>query len=204
MSRRLIIFDFDGTIADTYPVFLAFVSREGFRFDAGEAGELRDLSLREAVKRLGIPDRKLLAFVRKFRRYFRKTCDELPLIEGVSDAIARLHEEGYLLAILSTNDTRNIRKILKREGMWQYFDIVRSERNIFGKARSIRRLVRKVGFAPSATWYVGDEVRDIEAAREAGVRSVAVTWGFNSDAALRASHPDSLVSTPSELSDVFS
>lgn len=203
MSRKLIIFDFDGTIADTYPVFLTFASREGFVFDPGEAGALRDLSMREMVARLGIPAWKLPSFVRKFRRYFRRADGEIPLIDGMVDVIRRLHDEGHLLVILSTNDAANIRRILDRERLTGHFDIIRSERDIFGKARAIRRLVRKIGFAPTASWYVGDEIRDIEAARDAGVQSLAVTWGFNSETALRAAKPNRLAASPRELASML-
>jgi len=57
--------------------------------------------------------------------------------------------------------------------------------------------------APSEVAYVGDEVRDVEAAREVGVTSIAVSWGYAERAALTALEPSYLVNEPLELEVLF-
>ena len=63
----------------------------------------------------------------------------------------------------------------------------------------MRRLSRAEGVAPGEVLYVGDETRDIEAAKESGLRMAAVTWGYNSAGALAALNPEHLLNSPSEL-----
>jgi len=203
MSKKLILFDFDGTIADSYPIFLSFASREGFHFSEGEAGELRDLSMREVIEKLNIPAWRLPFFARRFHRYFRKAAQEVRLIDGIPSAIRKLNEEGYILGVVTTNSASNVRTVLRREELLSCFEYVFSERSIFGKARMFGRIVRRLGIPSETVWYVGDEVRDVEAAREAGLQSIAVTWGFNSDTALRAARPNRLASHPDELPDLL-
>jgi len=203
MPQKLILFDFDGTIADTFPVFLVFAGLEGFTFDAGKLGEFRDLSMRDALVRLHIPMWKVPFIAAKFHRYFRKASDDVRLVVGIDRAIRNLYSDGYLLGIVTTNSVENVKKILGREGIDDCFGVIRSERNVFGKARTLKDIVRRLGIPPETAWYVGDEVRDIEAAREAGLLPVSVTWGFNSESILRATNPDRLVSRPEELPSLF-
>lgn len=202
-SRKLILFDFDGTIADSFSTFLEFAGKEGFRFDAEKIDQLRDLSMREAILMVGLPVWKLPIAARKFHRYFAVESPKVRLIDGIKEAIIALHSDGCALGIVTTNDTANVKTVLAREGLSADFDSINSERSIFGKARTLKRIVRDLGIDPSTVWYVGDEVRDIEAAREAGLRSLSVTWGFNSAKALRLARPDHIVSHPDELIDIL-
>ena len=52
-------------------------------------------------------------------------------------------------------------------------------------------------------YYIGDEVRDIEAAKEAGINSVAVTWGFSDLAQLKKAKPFALITKPEQLLDII-
>jgi len=75
---------------------------------------------------------------------------------------------------------------------------------LFGKGRALRRILRAEGVASAEAVYVGDEVRDIEAARSVGVTAVAATWGFQSEGILRASNPDHIITEPRQLLDLIS
>ncbi|MEI6650858.1 MAG: HAD hydrolase-like protein [Candidatus Moraniibacteriota bacterium] len=199
MQKSPIIFDFDGTIADTLPVFLEFARKEGVRFDGSDVAKWRDLSLRELIETLGIPRWKLPFIAWKFHRYFRKAAPQVRCKEGVIDVIRSLQQDGHILGIVTSNSRANVRTILSRENAVSCFSFVRSEWSVFGKARSLRRVVRRFGIGPDASWYVGDEVRDVEAARGAELRSAAVTWGFNSEKVLRSVTPDLVITEPRQL-----
>ncbi len=176
MEQKLILFDFDGTIADVFPVFVSFAKEEGFHPAPGEVDELRNLSMREVVARLQIPTWKIPFFARKFHRYFEKVSGDVRLIDGMATAIQNLHGNGFTLGIATSNSASNVKKILNRENLSGCFDIIRSERNVFGKARTLIDIVRRFDVEPETVWYVGDEVRDVEAARKAGLKSVSVVW----------------------------
>ena len=71
--------------------------------------------------------------------------------------------------------------------LFSHFDCGAS---LFGKAAKFRRVVQRAGVKPSQAIAIGDEVRDIEAARAAGIACGAVTWGYAAPEALRALGPD--------------
>ncbi|NTW89441.1 MAG: HAD-IA family hydrolase [Candidatus Moranbacteria bacterium] len=203
MDKKVIIFDFDGTIADTFPVFVEFARSEGFDFSPEETEELRNFSMRDVIAKLDISMWKVLFLASKFHGYFQKASPRVPLFEGIVDVIRDLRESGHTLAIVTSNSRSNVENLLNRDGIYDCFETIHSERSLFGKARPLRNIMRQLRALPNDAWYVGDEVRDVEAARGAGMRSLAVSWGFNSESALRASHPDSLAFEPSELSSLL-
>jgi phosphoglycolate phosphatase len=103
---------------------------------------------------------------------------------------------------LSSNSSDNIREFLRRHQL-DDFDLVCTASNVFGKAKPLRKLVRRAHWSAADVFYIGDEVRDVLAARDAGVRSVAVTWGYSARAALVSAEPEFLVDTPEELIDML-
>lgn len=203
MEKPLILFDFDGTIADSFPVLVSFARREGLLPEGENPEAFRDLHARELLRRASIPWWRLPFMTLGFHRYFASSAAEVNLVDGMSEAVRRLHAEGFVLGIVTTNSQENAVRILEREGLAPYFSSVVGNRNLFGKAPVLRRTVRRYGAEPGDVWYVGDEVRDAEAAREAGLRFVAVSWGYNSPKAFREAGPEMMVSTPEELAGIF-
>lgn len=203
MSERLVLFDFDGTIADSFPVLVSFAKREGLLSEGEDPESFRDLSARELLEKASIPWWRLPLVTFGFHRYFAASISEVGLIDGMAETVRRLHGEGFTLGIVTTNSRENVMRILDHEGLSPYFSSVVGDWNLFGKASSLRRVVRKHGADPEAVWYVGDEVRDAEAARAAGLRFAAVSWGYNSPTAFRSADPELMFSTPEELTEAF-
>lgn len=203
MEKRLILFDFDGTIADSFPVLLSFAKREGLLPEGEDPESFRDLHAKDLLRKAGIPWWKLPFMTFGFHGHFAASASEIGLIDGMAEVIRRLHEEGFALGIVTTNSRENAVRILEREGLMPYFSSIVGNRNLFGKAAVLKRVVAGHGTDPGAVWYVGDEVRDAEAARDAGLRFAAVSWGYNSTKAFRAAEPDLSVSTPRELVSFF-
>ena len=119
-------------------------------------------------------------------------------ISGIPETLATLHGRGERLAILTSNSEANVEAFLTRHNL-PYFEFVSCSSKLFGKGREIRRILRKEKLTPGEILYIGDETRDIEAAKETGLRMAAVTWGYNSEEALQALNPHHLVSLPGEL-----
>lgn len=71
--------------------------------------------------------------------------------------------------------------------------------SINGKPRFLRRYLNQKQWIPQEVLYVGDETRDIDAARKAQVPVVAVSWGFNTYSTLARQNPDYLIEDPEEL-----
>ena len=196
MPRTLAIFDFDGTLADSFPWFVdvlnQIASAHGFRaVDAEEIETLRGLRSREIIRRMGVPMWKLPSIATHMRARMARDIDGIALFDGVDRLLRRLSDGGVPVAILTSNSYENVRHVLgpANAALVSHFECGAS---IFGKATKIRTVLRKSGTPPTAAFCIGDELRDIEAARAAGVRCGAVSWGYATREALAAHGPDAM------------
>jgi phosphoglycolate phosphatase-like HAD superfamily hydrolase len=118
---------------------------------------------------------------------------------GMKEAVQQLHREGYNLFVLSSNSVQNIQAFLENNQMSTDFTKIYGGIGFLGKARVIRKLIRRNGLHTKNTVYIGDEARDVEAARRAGIGTVAVTWGYSNEVVLSEHNPIALAATPEEL-----
>jgi phosphoglycolate phosphatase len=116
--------------------------------------------------------------------------------------VVRALNRSHQLAILSSNEPGSIRRVLRTAGL-EMFDPIDASFNLFGKSAKIRAFLKKTGIPKKELAYIGDEQRDIEACREAGIRCVAVSWGFDSRELLREAGPAQLIDRPEELLELF-
>jgi len=187
---RLIIFDFDGTLSDSGEWFLTVIDQLAKRFGFRNVGRdeielLRSRSSREVIRYLGIPPWKLPLIARHVRALVARESDKIQLFPDTPRLLETLVSMGFKLAIVTSNAEANARAILGPENAariswWECGS------GLFGKARKFRRVLRRSGFAPHEALAIGDETRDIEAAKRVGLRSAAVLWGYaNRDALAR-------------------
>jgi phosphoglycolate phosphatase len=108
-------------------------------------------------------------------------------------------KKDHLLAVISSNGSRTIRRMLERFGFEPYFEEVLGSDFLFSKKEKIDHALAKYGIPPERAFYIGDTTGDIVEARAAGIRTVAVTWGWHDRERLAAAHPDFLVDTPEGL-----
>lgn len=193
---RLVLFDLDGTLADTFPWFSEAINgaarRYGFRQVApGERETLRGLSAREVMRSLAIPAWKVPLVAAHLRRRMTREIDAIHLFPGVDAILAELHESGTALGLVSSNSAANVHQLLgaANSSLLRFLECGAA---IHGKPARLARLLCRAGMAAAEAVYVGDEIRDILAARTLGMRAGAVTWGYNSPEALRAQAPDFL------------
>ncbi|MDR3559114.1 MAG: HAD hydrolase-like protein [Candidatus Pacebacteria bacterium] len=206
-GRKVIIFDFDGTIADSFLVLLEIFNEMAdiYKYEKVVGKDVplfQNLSSRQVMQRFGVPKWKLFFIVRKGKKLFRAKLPQVSPVEGMRETLVMLRERKYALGILTSNAEKNVRDFLAAHGI-DVFDFVYSENNLFGKARALKKIMRRHGFLPDKTAYVGDETRDIEAAKKNGLMSVAVSWGFNSKEVLEKFTPDYLAEQPQELLKIF-
>ncbi len=192
-AYRLVIFDFDGTLADSAEWIFSKLNEIGGRFGMRhvtpeEIEMLRGRSNRDVISYLGVPMWKLPGLAAELRRRMAEEAAAIPLFPGIVEMLASLRAGGVRTAIVSSNAEDNIRRILGRENA-TLIDDYACGASMFGKARKLRVVVKRSGIAPAQTLFVGDETRDIEAAREAGIASGAVLWGYATSDILRAENP---------------
>lgn len=203
MSYRLAIFDFDGTLADSFPFFISVFNQiadeHGFRrVGAAEAQDLRHHDTRAIMRHVGMPAWKLPLASRSFIGLMRENAARIPLFEGVGEALHGLDREGVRLAIVSSNSEQNVRLVLGPH-LSALFGHYECGMSVFGKAGRIRKVVKRAAVPAAHALYVGDQALDADAARRAGVAFGAVSWGYAPIEALRRVEPDREFGTPAEL-----
>ncbi|MGY3615377.1 HAD-IA family hydrolase [Bradyrhizobium sp. USDA 10063] len=193
MPHSLAIFDLDGTLADSFGWFLRHVNdvadRFNFRRVADEDIEdLRHAGSREIVARLGVPTWQIPFIAQHMRRLKAEHLADIPLFPGTETMLRALSDGGLKLALVSSDSEANARCLLgESAALFSWFDCGAS---IFGKATKFRRVLKRASVAPSQVISIGDETRDIEAARAVGIACGAVSWGYAAPAKLRALGPD--------------
>jgi phosphoglycolate phosphatase-like HAD superfamily hydrolase len=196
-----IIFDFDGTIADSFEYCVNFLAREAGTYPLGadQKAALRGLSLFRIARRLGVPWRKMPLLLSRGQRQMTAAVKHVEPFPDLERVIRELHAEKHDLYILSTNTQVNIQKFLKRHKLDSYFIEVYGGVGAFGKAPALRRLLREQHLQTRSAVYVSDEVRDVMAAKSIGMGVIAVTWGFAKTEDLKDSGPTGVAHAPEDI-----
>jgi phosphoglycolate phosphatase len=207
MRHPLIVFDFDGTLADSWVRAVAIFKRIGpglglKPFDDEVAA--RAMPTKQFFKVIGVTFWKLPRLVRAFHAAAAEEAADLKLFPEWPGVLADLAARGHTLGILSSNSEANIRTTLAANGVEGYFAFVVGYPKLFGKAKALRRIVKTRKVDRTHVLYVGDEVRDVEAAKKAKVVVAACTWGFHAEPLLRAANPEWVVSDPRALVEIAS
>lgn len=199
---RLVVFDSDGTLVDSLPWFAkAFnevCGRHGIKpVSDAEHAELRGLTGIEMLRCLKIPLWRLPKLVAEMRRLMAEHIKEFSLFDGIEESLLRLDDAGVLLGIVSSNSAENVRHVLgpKLVARIRHFHCGAS---MFGKPSKIRALLKAAGVPAREAIYVGDEVRDAEAAAKVGMAYGAVAWGYHPIETLR-SHAAEVFLEPREI-----
>ncbi len=204
MQFRSLVFDFDGTIADTLGetrhIFNRIAPDYGIRqVEEHELDSLRHLSLKQLLDRLDIPKRRVPALIARGTGMMRGSITRLRMIEGMPEVLVELRRHANSFGILTSNASANVDLFLRTHGLREHFDFISSTSKLTGKAKHLRAIRKTFSLLPGQMLYVGDEIRDVKASQKAGIPIAAVTWGFNSRESLAAENPDYLFSHPSEF-----
>ena len=197
------IFDFDGTIADSFETLVA-VFNKNIRDDkdpltAKEIQALRGMSSRKAIRHLGIRWWQVPKLILTGLPDFRALVPSLRTFDGLPEALDKLKKRGDRLFIVTSNTHDTVDVFLGKNNLENYFIDIKTGASLFKKAGDIRKLIKEQGLKRKDTVYVGDETRDMTAARKARIKIVSVSWGFNNHAILAKRHPNYLINKPEEL-----
>jgi phosphoglycolate phosphatase len=208
MPIKVIVFDFDGTVADTHATFVDIVNGLAGEFgykpvSSEDIERLKNLSSREVIAQAEVSALRLPLLLRRVKRELNKRIEELEPFADLHSCLASLKEKGYTLGIITSNTRENVRIFLENNHLSEFFAFIYSGTPLFGKHKIIDRLIRQNRFQVSEVIYVGDETRDISAAKKSRVKAIAVSWGFNSPEVLAKFQPDYLIDHPRQLLDVL-
>jgi phosphoglycolate phosphatase len=202
MTYRHVIFDFDGTLADSWAAAVAIFARLAPRFrltPLADPEAARTTPTRQLLKQMGVSFWTLPRLVRAFYEEAAGEADGLRLFDGLPATLAELAGRGHTLGVLSSNREDIIRRCLSANGVEDHFAFVVGYPKLFGKAKALRRILKAERVHRADVLFVGDELRDIEAGRKAKVATAAVTWGFHAEPLLAASGATFLLHRPAEL-----
>jgi len=204
LKYNLVIFDFDGTLADTFPWFTGIINKVADKYKFRKVSEndqeiLRGLGAREIIKYLGIPLWKSPLIANHVRRLLSNNIGEISLFNGVDSLLETLSSRKATIAVLSTNSFANISTVLgpKNTALIDHFECGVS---VFGKRPKLRKILKRNRVPPSEAIYIGDEIRDREAANKEGVAFGAVSWGYTLMEALEACNPTEIFTSVDQIS----
>jgi len=203
MHHKTLLFDFDGTIAATVEagvaIFNQLAERHGFsEITPGNTDDLRSKGPREAMKALSIPAFRAPFVLRRLRIGIRRELPSIRTVRNMRPTLLALKQKGYFLGIVTSNSRENVLEFLKNNHI-DFFDHIEGDVGLFGKARAIKRAIAQNRLPENGVVFVGDEIRDVEAAKKNGIPVIAVTWGTNSRAGFMRVRPDYIVDTTEEL-----
>lgn len=190
MGCKLVIFDFDGTIADTFPWLVSIFNEvaDKYRFkrlDQNHLDVLRNLDMRQIISHHQIPFRKLPFIVRYVHMLMERDIASITLFPGIEKVLFELSQAGVILAIITSNSYANVLKVLGPENAAQ-FSYFECGVSLFGKRAKLKKILVMSRIASEMSILIGDELRDAQAALQAGISFGAVAWGY--------SHINSLIS----------
>jgi len=198
-----VIFDFDGTLADSKDVFISvfnqLATKKGYRqIESENLQFLRGLTIAARCRYLSVPMYQIPFLAAEFLALYKKELPQVKLFNGIRELLAGLHAIGCKTAIISSNDERNIAGFLSSNKVDSVTEIY-CKASLFGKDKLIAKFLKKYNLRPNQVLYVGDETRDIIACQRAGVKIAWVEWGYDIRETACAANPDYLVSRPGEI-----
>lgn len=204
---KFLIFDFDGTLADSLTWLARIMPEAAARYRFRSIGSekenwLRSLDSHELVEYLRIPAWKIPLVANYLRRRMAKDIHEIRLYPGIESLLLQLASGPLKLGILSSNSKNNVQHVLG-DHLSSLFHYYECGIPLLGKTRQLKNVLSKSGFRAVDSFFIGDEIRDLEAAKKEGVRFGAVTWGFNNETAFQQHQPNEIFHSVSEISDLI-
>ena len=201
-DQKLLLFDFDGVLVDSLDVYEAVVRQcleaigQPIVQTRADYLTLYQDNFYGEIARRGVDLSAFLAELARIRPHIDTSLlKPLPAMAPVLLTLAERHR----LMLISSNSAEVIQVLLNRMGVSKCFDAVLGADFLLDKTEKIVHVQNSSGFAKEDIYYVGDTAGDIREAHRAGIRSVAVTWGWHDRAALEAVAPDFLIDSPQAL-----
>jgi phosphoglycolate phosphatase len=207
--ENVIVFDFDGVLADTLDEMLHITrlvcNMMGYPCEPSPAdlNALNKMEFAELGKQLGIPEQREQEFVEHTFRLFSARPVPPRIFPGMREVVLGLAGENKI-GVLTGNAFQVVDRFLETNELSTAVAIVQSAEAPGNRSMKLKRIVSELGSPARSAYLVGDAVSDVQAAHECSVTSIAVTWGHQSEAKLRSVNPDILVHTPQELLTILS
>lgn len=206
--KKLIIFDFDGVIIDSFNVAFSILKDLNSKYGLFELKTKEDLenlfqgNIWENYKKLGLKENLKKIFIDEFKKNYEKRINELKIFPKIKILLDNL-AKNFTLAIISSNHTNSIIKILNENGLRNYISYILGADLPGNKKEKIKNLLAQTKIPKSQAYLVSDTSGDVLEAKEMRIRAIAITWGYHSREILRRSKPDKIINKVNELMSYF-
>ncbi len=205
--REVILFNFNGTVVDTkflaIDIFNEIASKQGYKkINKEEVSYLSTLSIRERCKLLNVPIHKMPLIGIAIKRRYQKYIAHLKPVDGIREVLEELKNQGYKLGFLTSNNYNVINDFLTNNSL-EFFDYNHYSFNPFSKSKDISSFLKKYKLKRNEVIYIGDELRDIKAAKKHGLICIATSWGYDSVDLLNRGHADFIANQPNDILDII-
>lgn len=193
----MILFDFDGTLADTISLGITLLNSysDKFGYKKLDLEKNKGLSALQLMSVAQISFWKLPYLVCFFKKKLVESGSQIKMINGVQTMLSELKNAGFKMGILTSNSLQTVQNFLKTYEIESYFSYIKTDVPVFGKKRALSKAKRQI---KSDFIYVGDELRDVEACRKNDIPVVSVCWGFNSFEVLEQNNPKMVAKNTAE------
>ncbi len=203
---KTFIFDFDGTIVDTFDstiTILHSISKYTSHNISKEyiKKEIRTKHIKEIIKDFNINSAQMLLIMWRIRSELKKEREDMNSITSMKEVLNELHKKGYNLILVTSNIESTVAHFLDKENICVFSEIYYKS-GLFNKNKIINKIIKKNNLNKKEVYYVGDEIRDILCAKKSNINSVSVTWGFNSKELLKEENPDYIIDSPQKLLEI--
>jgi phosphoglycolate phosphatase len=200
----LLNFDYDGVLADSLEDLLGKACEAQRRTGEGRQPAKEDfetisnLTFIDLARHIGIPEERVCDFQSKLFELLEENSGDVRLFGGVAEVVRKLAEE-HILVVISSNLKEAVERVLRQNGLAESFSLILDARSAGSKSDKIALAQRRFGRGSDDTFMIGDVVSDIREGKIAGVKTVAVTWGYQSREVLLGESPDYVADSPDDL-----
>jgi phosphoglycolate phosphatase len=200
----LILFDFDGVLANSLADMLRFAQEVCDELGVKHTVVQTDLSELEVMsfatfgQACEVPEDSVDEFVHRCVEKFAEKESPPAIFEGMGKVVRKL-AESHQLVVVTGNLESNVDAFLKEHGLQGCFRAVYGVDKPGSKAEKIMMAKNQFALDGEVVFMVGDALSDVRAARQAGVKSISVSWGHQSVGKLVEAQPDHVVHSPREL-----
>lgn len=206
--KKCVIFDFDGTLADTEGFLRQIYSdialeKKWVALDRKKFRNLFTASIWDAALWARFRPWRLAHLVNQSRLRLQARSDEVKVFPGIKEVIIKLDKKGFDIYALSRNWQSTVQLVVDKNSLGEIVHVLEKP-GFFTKHKSVKKLLVQKKYDHARTWMVGDEVRDLYAAKRAGVPFIAVTWGFQDQKTLKAFKPTAIAKKPEDIYNIVS
>lgn len=208
MQYKYLIFDFDGTLADTesqaFTIYNELADKYNYKkITRDDLHNIKHLSFLEIIKLVDMPYTSIPKMVKQGQRLLKASMGSIkPFQSDIKEILVEIRENIEIMGIITSNTSKNVKKFVANEDI-NLFDFVESS-PLLGKEKKINSICKKYKLNKEQVLYIGDETRDIDACKHAQVKCAAVTWGYNYLEALSKHNPDYIINDLKDILTILS